>query len=67
MNAKSAECKCEPNFTCRHCLEIAAERNMADRNNAPLAWTNNPTEAQIREANRRIIVRDFPEWLTPNA
>lgn len=35
-------CQCDFNFTCRVCLQAAADRNMADRNNSPLAWTQPP-------------------------
>lgn len=39
MKARSVKCECTYNFTCRHCLDKCVERNIADRNNAPLKWT----------------------------
>ena len=30
--ARSAECRCESNFTCRYCLDLTVARNFADAN-----------------------------------
>lgn len=41
MSAKPANCRCETTFTCGVCLDRCVARNLADRNNAPLAWYEN--------------------------
>ncbi len=38
MSAKSEKCTCEFNLTCGYCMGLCAERNLADRNNAPELW-----------------------------
>ncbi len=46
----SIECKCTYNFTCRYCLGLCVDRNMADRNNSPLAWTQPSPYSEIKRS-----------------
>ena len=48
MSARPAECRCDYNFTCSFCLSRAAERNAADRNNAPLSWAEESKKRRKR-------------------
>lgn len=41
---KPANCECTHSFTCRACLDRCVERNIADRNNAPLESPHKPTQ-----------------------
>ena len=35
---KASNCKCDDNFTCGACMNLAADRNTADRMNSPESW-----------------------------
>lgn len=41
------KCECTDSFTCRHCLDRCVDRNIADRNNAPLAWSQPPHQETV--------------------
>ena len=42
----SIDCKCEHNFTCKHCLKAAADRNSADYNMNPIWWVQTGNKDQ---------------------
>lgn len=47
--ARSVDCRCTHHFTCGHCLKIAAYRNAADRNAAPI-YSGDGRTLSAREA-----------------
>jgi hypothetical protein len=60
MRARSVDCRCTHHFTCGHCLKIAADRNAADRNAAPIYSGDGRTlsRRESRDVARHIAAHE---------
>lgn len=56
--ARSAECQCESNFTCRHCLQNAKPYLFTPSSNAEIMARS----IRVKRYHVQVLVREGSEW-----